>query len=190
MDHADIPARLLKREGIGARVPRKEDARHLVGKGNFVGDFVLPGLQEVAFLRSSLAHAVVTGVEIPETLAGKVFLREMMSDAADIGSPSSLPTYQYSALPPLASGKVRHVGEAIAMAVAPTRAMAEDLLEEVEVSYDELPVYHSAESALAATKEFMHPEWKDNVFLTLRANRDFEELAAKAEVKVLSLIHI
>ena len=41
MDHADIPARLLKREGIGARVPRKEDARHLVGKGNFVGDFVL-----------------------------------------------------------------------------------------------------------------------------------------------------
>ena len=92
MDQADIPARLLKREGIGARVPRKEDARHLVGKGNFVGDFVLPGLQEVAFLRSSLAHAVVTGVEIPEALAGKVFLREMMPDAADIGSPSSLPT--------------------------------------------------------------------------------------------------
>lgn len=190
MDRADIPARLLKREGIGARVPRKEDARHLVGKGNFVGDFVLPGLQEVAFLRSPLAHAVVTDVEIPEALAGKVFLRDMMSDAADIGSPSSVPTYQYSALPPLASGKVRHVGEAIAMAVAPTRAIAEDLLEEIEVSYEELPVYHSAESALAATGEFMHPEWKDNVFLTLRADRDFDELATKAEVKVSRTVEL
>ena len=90
-------------------------ASPMVGKGNFVGDFVLPGLQEVAFLRSPLAHATITGVEIPEALAGKVFLREMMLDAADIGSPSSLPTYQYSALPPLASGKVRHVGEAVAM---------------------------------------------------------------------------
>ena len=128
MDKADIPARLLKREGIGARLPRKEDARHMTGKGNFVGDFVLQGIQEVAFLRSPLAHATITWVEIPEGLAGRVFLREMMTDAADIGSPSSLPTYQYSALPPLASGKVRHLGEAIAMAVAPTRAVAEDLL--------------------------------------------------------------
>src|SRR6476646_171250 len=124
MNQSDTPERVLKREGIGARVPRKEDARHMVGKGNFVGDFVLPGLQEVAFLRSPLAHATITGVEIPEELAGRVFLREMMADAEDIGSPSSLPTYQYSALPPLASGKVRHVGEAIAMAVAPTRAVA------------------------------------------------------------------
>ncbi len=157
MDRSDIPARLLKREGIGARVPRKEDARHLVGKGNFVGDFVLPGMQEVAFLRSPLAHASITGVEIPDKFAGKVFLREMMSDAADIGSPSSIPTYQFSALPPLASGRVRHVGEAIAMAVAPTRAVAEDLLEDVQISYEELPVYYDVESALAATGEFMHP---------------------------------
>ena len=39
MDHAEVPARLLKREGIGARVPRKEDARHLAGKGNLLRDF-------------------------------------------------------------------------------------------------------------------------------------------------------
>ena len=52
MDQAEVPSRLLKREGIGARVLRKEDARHLAGKGNFVGDMVMPDLQEVAFLRS------------------------------------------------------------------------------------------------------------------------------------------
>jgi carbon-monoxide dehydrogenase large subunit len=190
MDQAEVPERLLKREGIGARVPRKEDARHLFGKGNFVGDFVMPGLQEVAFLRSPLAHATITGVEIPEELAGQVFIREMLTDAADIGSPSSLPTYQFSALPPLASGKVRHVGEAVAMAIAPTRAIAEDLLEQVQVSYEELPVYHDASSSLAATGEFLHPGWKDNLFLTLHANRDFDELAAKAEVKVSRTVEL
>lgn len=177
-------AQLHKPEGIGARVHRKEDERHMAGRGKFVGDFVMPGLQEVAFLRSPLAHATITDVHIPEELAGQIFVREMMTDAADIGSPSSLPTYQFSALPPLASGKVRHVGEAVAMAVAPTRAIAEDLLEQVQVSYEELPVYHDTKSSLAATGEFLHPGWKDNVFLTLRANRDFEEQAAKADVKV------
>lgn len=190
MNQSDTPERLLKHEGIGARVPRKEDARHLVGKGNFVGDFVIPGMQEVAFLRSPLAHATITGVEIPEELAGQVFVREMLTDAADIGSPSAVPTYQYSALPPLASGKVRHVGEAIAMAVAPTRAIAEDLLEEVEVSFDELPVYHDVWSSMEAEGDLLHPGWKDNTFLTLRANRDFDDNAAKAEVKVSRTVEL
>jgi carbon-monoxide dehydrogenase large subunit len=190
MDHTDVPARLLKREGIGARVVRKEDARHLTGKGNFVGDMVLPGLQEVAFLRSPLAHAAITKVEIPAELSDQVYVRDMLTGAADIGSPSSIPTYQYSVLPPLASGKVRHVGEAVAMAVARTRAVAEDLLEQVQVSYEELPVYHDVASSRAATGKLLHPGWKDNVFLTLRANRDFEEMAAKAEVKVSRTVEL
>jgi carbon-monoxide dehydrogenase large subunit len=184
MDQADVPARLLKREGIGARVPRKEDVRHLAGKGNFVGDMVMPGLQEVAFLRSPLAHARITGADIPQELAGRVVLREMMADAGDIVAPSTLPTYQNSSQPPLASGKVRFVGEAVAMAFAPTRAIAEDLLEQVQVSYEELPVFHDSWSALAAKDELLHDGWKDNVFLTLRANRDFDALAESAPVKV------
>ncbi len=190
MDQAEVPTRLLKREGIGARVPRKEDARHLAGKGNFVGDMVMPGLQEVAFLRSPLAHARITGADIPQELAGRVVLREMMADAADILAPSSLPTYQTSSQPPLASGKVRFVGEAVAMAFAPTRAIAEDLLEQVQVSFDELPVFHDSWSALAAKDELLHDGWKDNVFMTLRANRDFDELSAKAEIKVSRTVEL
>ena len=190
MDQAEVPARLLKREGIGARVPRKEDARHLAGKGNFVGDMVMPDLQEVAFLRSPLAHARITGAEIPPDIAGSVVLREMMADAGDIVAPSSLPTYQNSAQPPLASGKVRFVGEAVAMAFASTRAIAEDLLEQVQVSYEELPVFHDSWSALAARDELLHPGWIDNVFMTLRANRDFDALAAQAEVKVQRKIEL
>ena len=190
MDQAEVPSRLLKREGIGARVLRKEDARHLAGKGNFVGDMVMPDLQEIAFLRSPLAHARITGVEIPPELAGRVVLRENMADAADIIAPSSLPTYQSSAQPPLASGKVRFVGEAVAMVFAPTRAIAEDLIEQVQVSYEELPVFHDSWSALAAKDELLHPGWTHNVFMTLRAERDFDELSAKAEVKVSHTVEL
>ena len=52
-------------QGIGARVPRKEDARHLHGRGSFVSDMVLPGQSEVAFLRSPVAHARITGFVQP-----------------------------------------------------------------------------------------------------------------------------
>ena len=190
MDHADVPSRLLKHEGIGARVLRKEDSRHLAGKGNFVGDMVMPDLQEVAFLRSPLAHARITGVEIPQELAGRVILRQNMADAADIIAPSTLPTYQSSAQPPLASGKVRFVGEAVAMVFAPTRAIAEDLIEQVQVSYEELPVFHDSWSALAAKDELLHPGWTHNLFMTLRAERDFDELSAKAEVKVSRTVEL
>src|SRR5918999_211076 len=55
-------------QGIGARVLRKEDARHLHGRGNFVSDMVLPGQSEVAFLRSPVAHARLTRIVKPAGL--------------------------------------------------------------------------------------------------------------------------
>ncbi|HTK00306.1 MAG TPA: xanthine dehydrogenase family protein molybdopterin-binding subunit, partial [Bordetella sp.] len=123
------PGRVGKPEGVGARVPRKEDARHLHGKGNFVADMAMPGLCEVAFLRSPLAHARIAGIRVDDSAAAQVVLRGDMADAKDIVADSTLPTYQSSAQPPLASGKVRFVGEPVAMAFAPTRAEAEDYAE-------------------------------------------------------------
>ncbi|MBX6317508.1 xanthine dehydrogenase family protein molybdopterin-binding subunit [Pigmentiphaga sp.] len=172
------------RQGVGARVPRKEDARHLHGKGNFVADMAMPGLREVAFLRSPVAHARIADVRVPESARDCVVLRHMMADAADIAADSTLPTYQPSTQPPLASGKVRFVGEPVAMAFAPTRAEAEDIAELVEVDYDELPVYADTDSAQRATGNFVHEHWRDNVFVTLKADRDFEENAARADLVV------
>ena len=57
MGHPGSSAR-IKPQGIGARVLRKEDQRHLQGTGNFVADMVMPGLSEVAFMRSPLAHVI------------------------------------------------------------------------------------------------------------------------------------
>lgn len=174
----------IKPQGIGARVQRKEDVRHLHGKGNFVADMTMPGLSEVAFTRSPLAHARITSVRIPSKLVGQVFERRDLVGALDIAADSSLPTYQSSVQSPLASGKVRFVGEAVLMAYAPTRAEAEDLLETVEVEYEELPVYSDIHTAVQASSDLMHEGWKDNVFVTLSADKRFEELSAKADVVV------
>ncbi len=190
MDHSDKPAGVVKAQGIGARVPRKEDSRHLAGKGNFVGDMAMPGLCEVAFLRSPLAHARIGTVTIPPEIADRVFVREMMPQARDIVADSTLPSYRVSAQPPLAHGKVRFVGEPVMMAFASTRAQAEDLIEMVEVDYDELPVYADVTQAQAATADLVHEQWEDNVFVTLHADRDFESLAAGAEVVVKRTIDL
>ena len=53
------------REGVGARLPRKEDERLMRGLGQYVGDIRLPGMQDVAFVRSPLAHARIRGIDIP-----------------------------------------------------------------------------------------------------------------------------
>ena len=171
-------------QGVGARVERKEDARHLHGKGQFVADMHMAELSEVAFLRSPLAHARIVGSSLPVEGAGRVVLRETMGDALDIVAESLLPTYQPSAQPPLAAGKVRFVGEPVAMAFAPTRAEAEDLAEAIEIEFDDLPVYANAEAAKAASADFIHEGWTHHNFLTLKADTRFDELAGQAKLVV------
>lgn len=183
MGHPGSTAR-IKPQGIGARVLRKEDDRHLHGKANFVADMVMPGLSEVAFMRSPLAHARLTAIEIAPAGQQAVFTRAHLSDVLDIAADSSLPTYQLSAHPPLARDKVRFVGEPVVMGFAPTRAEAEDLLETVQVQYEELPAYADVLSAMQATDNLVHEQWKDNAFVTLSVDKNFDALAAQAEVVV------
>ena len=180
----DDDRRVSSAQGVGARVLRKEDARHLHGKGQFVADMSMPGLSEVAFLRSPLAHARIVSARVPEGAAAQVTLRESMTDAKDIVADSTLPTYQSSAQPPLACGKVRFVGEPVAMVFAPTRAQAEDLAELVEVEYEELAVYADADTSRAATSELIHPGWRNNTFVTLQADKEFEAHARRAALVV------
>ena len=174
----------IKPQGIGARVLRTEDQRHLQGTGHFVADMVMPGLSEVAFLRSPMAHARITSIEIPQACQASVLTRPLLTDLLDITADSSLPTYQVSSHPPLASEKVRFVGEPVVMGFAPSRAEAEDLLETVQVQYEDLPVYAEVLTSLQATEHLVHEQWKDNVFVTLSIDKNFEALAAQAEVVV------
>ncbi|MCM2252825.1 MAG: xanthine dehydrogenase family protein molybdopterin-binding subunit, partial [Ramlibacter sp.] len=128
-----------KPQGIGARLARKEDARLMRGRGQYVSDMLLPGQQEVAFLRSPIAHGRIVAAAKPAGAEDRVFLREDLTGVAPIVATSTLPSYQLSEHHPLAHGKVRFVGEPVAMCVAPTRALAEDLAEQVELRIDALP---------------------------------------------------
>ncbi len=75
-------------------------------------------------------------------------------------------TYRPTAFPALATGKVRHVGEAVAVVVAESRYHAEDAAERVSVAYEALPVVADAERALAASSPLVHDEAGTNVLLS------------------------
>lgn len=171
-------------QGIGARVPRKEDSRHLHGKGQYVSDMMLPGQREVAFLRSPVAHGRIRGIKKPAGSEGRVFVREDLAEAKDIVAPSTLPSYKVSGQPPLAHGKVRFVGEPVVMCVAKTRAEAEDLCEQVQLDIEELPVLVDSETARFEKNTRVHEEWDDNLFLSLSVDNGFDALAKKATVVV------
>src|SRR5215813_13575618 len=171
-------------QGIGARIQRKEDARYLHGRGNFVSDMILPGQSEVAFLRSPIAHGRIRRILKPTGTENQVFIRADLGDVAAIVAPTTVPGYKLSEWHPLAHAKVRFVGEAIAMCVAPTRAEAEDLSEQIEVEFDELPVLVEAHAAKMESTVRVHEQWDDNVFLTLNYESGFEAKAKGAPVVI------
>jgi aerobic carbon-monoxide dehydrogenase large subunit len=170
--------------GIGARVPRKEDARHLAGRGSFVPDMVLPRQREVAFLRSPIAHGRIVQVGKPAGYESSVFVRDDIADMADVVACNTVPGYRISKCPPLAQGKVRFVGEPVAMCVAPTRALAEDLCARVELELEELPVLVDAHRSRTDASVRVHEEWPDNCFLTLNYESGFANESRDAPVVV------
>ena len=175
---------MTKEQGIGARVPRKEDARLLRGRGRYVSDIILPGQSEVAFLRSPAAHATLRGITKPQGLGSAVFTSADLTGVQPIAAPCTVPSYKVSLQYPLARGKVRFAGELVAMTVAPTRAEAEDIAEQIELDLDELPPLVDAHATRATTEIRVHEEWQDNLFLTLDYNSGFDEQMRNATVVV------
>ncbi|GAA5233938.1 xanthine dehydrogenase family protein molybdopterin-binding subunit [Verticiella sediminum] len=171
-------------QGIGARLTRKEDRRFLTGRGQYVGDMRMPDMVEVAFARSPLAHARIRGVEKPEGYAAQVYVMQDMAGVKPILAASGLPGFQVSVQHPLALDKVRFVGEMVAMCVAPTRAQAEDLAEQVFVDYEELPVVADMHAAADGRGEtLLHDAWERNVFLETHVDKG-ERTAAGDGVEV------
>jgi carbon-monoxide dehydrogenase large subunit len=175
---------MTKEQGIGARVSRKEDARLLHGRGRYVSDIILPGQSEVAFLRSPAAHATLRGITKPQGLSSAVFTSADLTGVRPIAAPCTVPSYKVSLQYPLARGKVRFAGELVAMTVAPTRAEAEDIAEQIELDLDELPPLVDAHATRATTEIRVHEEWQDNLFLTLDYNSGFDEQMRNATVVV------
>ena len=174
----------MSTKGIGARLTRKEDGRYLRGRGNFVGDMAMSGLKEVAFLRSPVAHARIEGIEIPDVIRARVLHSADMKGVRPMRPAASLPGYKQSDFPALAAAKVRYVGEMIAACVADTRAEAEDLVEQIIVDFDELPVLANIVDAQKPGAALIHEEWGDNIFVITSRDDDIDAVAKTAPVKV------
>lgn len=183
MTMADIPVG-NSRQGIGARLRRKEDKRFLHGLGNYVSDMILRGQSEVAFLRSPIAHGRMQCIRKPAGCEDVIFTRADLSDVKPIVARGAFPTYKISEHHPLAHEKVRFVGEPIAMAVAASRAEAEDILERVEFDIAELPAIVDAVAARSDRSNRVHDGWEDNLYLTLGMDKGFDSLASRAELIV------
>ncbi len=168
------------RAGIGESRPRKEDARHLAGRGRFVGDVKMAGLREVAFVRSPLAHARIRGVSASEGREDEVFTSADMTDAQPMRAESWIPGFNAADYHALASGKVRFVGQIVAMCLGDTRAEAEDLAQEVFLDLEELPAVPDMDTALAEGAPLVHDEWGHNVMIATAIEGDMNAVAAEA----------
>ena len=152
-------------QGVGARLSRKEDDRFLRGRGQYVADIRLAGLKDVAFARSPLAHARIKAIHVPARYRDVVFTAADLAGVKPIRAVSGLPGFKISEQPVLATGKVRHVGELVAVCVAATRAEAEDIAAAVELDLEPLPAVHDMRAARDVGTALVHEHWGDNVFL-------------------------
>ncbi|WP_270934640.1 xanthine dehydrogenase family protein molybdopterin-binding subunit [Falsiroseomonas oryzae] len=152
-------------EGIGASVRRKEDLRFLSGRGQYTDDINRPGQTHAFILRSPHAHAEIRSIDVtaakamPGVLA--VFTGADMAGIGGLpcgwqihnkdGSPMAEPKH-----PVLAEGKVRHVGDPVAVVVAETKAQARDAGEAIVVDYNPLPAAATMDQALKAGAPQVH----------------------------------
>ncbi|GII75595.1 carbon-monoxide dehydrogenase large subunit [Sphaerisporangium rufum] len=152
------------RREVGAARRRKEDARLVTGRTRWTDNIQLPGMLHVAFVRSPMAHARITRVDVSAArrLPGVVAAFSGRDLAAEQGGlPCAWPVTEDMVLPdhpPMAVEEVRYPGEAVACVVATDRYLASDALEAVEVDYEPLPAVLDMTRALAPDSPRVHPE--------------------------------
>jgi carbon-monoxide dehydrogenase large subunit len=130
---------------IGSPIERLEDLRFLRGRGQYVDDVARPGMLYAAILRSQVAHGRIRALDPARAL--KMPGVHSVITAADLPQPiprvpmrlQPLPDFEPFAQPVLAHDKVRHVGEALAVVLADSAALAEDALEAISVEIEPLP---------------------------------------------------
>jgi carbon-monoxide dehydrogenase large subunit len=155
---------------IGARIPRREDARFLTGRTRYVDDIRLPGTVHAAFVRSPYAHAEVQAIRTDQAaghggIVGTLTGEEAARLSHPIRGDSAWPGWKGTEFPVLAWPRVHFVGQAVAVVAAVDRYVAEDVAELVEVDYQPLPAVVDLEAAAEAGGALVHEVWGDNLFL-------------------------
>ena len=162
---------------VGKSLARREDARLLSGKGQYLADLALSGMLHVAFVRAPVAHARIRAVDVSRAAQapgvvlalGGAELERALPPVRDNQLPlpgkwkASIPHRILNPRQPLlAVDKARHVGEAVAVVVADSPLAAEDAAELVTVDYEDLPPVVDPEAALAEGAPLLHEKLKTN----------------------------
>ena len=153
---------------VGKAIRRREDPRFITGRGTYTDDVKLPGTQHAVFVRSSLAHARILRVDPSRALAlsgvKAVFTGKDLADGGVNPIPVGwlLPGLKTTDFRAIAVDRVRHAGEAVAVVVAQTAAIARDAAELVQVDYEELPVVVDAVAALRPGAPQVHAGAPEN----------------------------
>jgi carbon-monoxide dehydrogenase large subunit len=182
-------------DGIGAAPKRREDARFVIGAGAYLDDLPVPGVAHAVFLRSPHAHARIASIDTREAQGALAVLTA--ADVAEDGLHPLRPTveanvqtgepFAFAPQPLLASGKVRFVGEPVALVVAETRAQAQDAAERIVVQYETLPAVTTASAALAAGAPVIAQEVPGNLCFDWRVGEASSAFAQAAHVVCLHL---
>jgi carbon-monoxide dehydrogenase large subunit len=169
---------------LGHRVLRREDPKFLTTGGVYVNDLAAEGALWATYVRSTVAHGKLTGIDISEALTSPGVVAVWTASDLDLPPvPLAMPMLPGGmARPMLATGVVRFVGEPVAVVLSEERYQGEDAAEAVLVDYDPLPVVVDPEAALDGMA-LLFPEVGTNVALDFRQPLD-ETLFDECEVVV------
>jgi carbon-monoxide dehydrogenase large subunit len=176
---------------VGMPIKRREDPRLITGTATYVDDLQLPGMTYMAVLRSPYAHARMVSIDTQAARHDPRVLAVLTGDdIAEVPGPLSIAEVDLANLKlpkhyPLAVGKVRHVGEPVAVVVASDRYASRDALELITVDYAPLPVAVDMERALEQGAPVVHEEWNDNLAYTFEITTgDVDKAFREAEVTI------
>ncbi len=146
---------------IGEPIKRKEDARFIRGKGNYLDDIELPGMLHMAILRSPHAHARIKSVDTAEASKMPGVIAVVTGELMAQHKLAWMPTLSYDTQAVLATDKVRFQGQEVAAVIAETLYQAEDARDAVVVDYDVLPAVIDPEGAKAAGAPVIRDDKED-----------------------------
>ena len=172
----------MSNRGVGAEIPPQGRRPVSCRQGAICPRSEVSGNVACGVLSESTGPcAAGSGERPPRPSEKQVFRAQDLHNVLPIRSVATLPGFQGSDFPVLARDKVRYAGEQIAMAVAPTRAEAEDIAEAIDVEYEELPAIVTSAQALDPDLPLIHDHWRNNVVCeTEFQNGDIETAKAAA----------
>ena len=184
-------------EGIGASVRRKEDLRFISGRGNYTDDINRPNQTYAVFRRSDRPHANIISIDTSAAKSAPgvvaVYTAEDLAAIGGLpcgwqihskdGSPMAEPKH-----PVLAEGKVRHVGDPIAVVIAETKQQARDAAELIEIDLQDLPATATVTDALKSGAAQIHDNAPGNVCYDWHiGDKEATEAAFAKAAKVVKL---